>query len=561
MKLFNLTETTFDNFDQTVRSYLSKTMGSLGLQYTQTNIFGLIFDGIKGIMQNIMFYIEDALNEQNVFTATRKKSIYSLAKISGYEAFYGSSATGTILGKTHISNGLDSKATKIYISDKSQLINKQNNMKYSIILPTDFYTFDITKPLIIHEFKIVQGYFGRNSFTASGKKLESFHVDILELFDKQYIKVLVNGEEWNQVSTLYDMTEDGKEYICNIGYDNTFDITFGNGVYGKKLTAGDNVMIEYLRHNGTLGNILPDEIADFEFVSQGYDSFGNSVNINNYMNIELKTCVSGGTESDSIDFMRNMIGKNSRSLVLASSENFELFFKRFSFIGYVNCWSESNSMSIMVTCLKNIATEINDIEEYLTLDPNRLLLSTNEKTMIQNTLDNSKRSFAGMSLVFQDPIIRKFAIACFVKINDVYNQSYVESEIKNELAKYFMSNITDTQFIAKSKLIELLTTSISYIQSIDINIYSEYAEKAYYDGYYYKYETKYINGSYNYKKVKVIYEPNTTPGLDLFGNIQLDTKLEMPILSSINYYPNKESNNRMSKDERWTMPAVQVYFV
>ena len=44
MKLFKLTETTFDNYDRTVRSYLSKTLNSLGMQYTHSNIFGVIFD-------------------------------------------------------------------------------------------------------------------------------------------------------------------------------------------------------------------------------------------------------------------------------------------------------------------------------------------------------------------------------------------------------------------------------------------------------------------------------------------------------------------------------------
>ena len=146
MKLFKLTETTFDNYDRTVRSYLSKTLNALGMQYTHSNIFGVIFDGMKGIMQNIMFYIEDALNEQNIFTATRKSSIYSLAKISGYEAYYGTAASGTMIGKMIINNGLQSNLTKIYVKNGTKVSNKNNGMKYSIILPTDYYVFDVTKP-------------------------------------------------------------------------------------------------------------------------------------------------------------------------------------------------------------------------------------------------------------------------------------------------------------------------------------------------------------------------------------------------------------------------------
>ena len=74
MNLFKKIETMFNNYDMTIRSYLSKTFANLGLQYTHSQIFGVIFDGVKGVMQNALFYIEDALNEQNIFKATRKQS-------------------------------------------------------------------------------------------------------------------------------------------------------------------------------------------------------------------------------------------------------------------------------------------------------------------------------------------------------------------------------------------------------------------------------------------------------------------------------------------------------
>ena len=158
----------FEKFDETVRRYLAKTFNNLGLEYTHTQIFGVIFDGMKGIMQNIMFYIEDAFTEQNVFTASRKNSVYSLAKTSGYEAYYGAAATGTLIGKMQISNGLGSKSSKVYIDNKSIVINKNTGISYSIILPTSYYVFDVSKPLISHEFKIVQGTYRRSSAVAKG---------------------------------------------------------------------------------------------------------------------------------------------------------------------------------------------------------------------------------------------------------------------------------------------------------------------------------------------------------------------------------------------------------
>jgi len=559
MKLFKLMETSYNVFDDTVRAYLSKTFNNLGIQYTHSQIFGVIFDGIRGIMQNMMFYIEDALNEQNIFTAIRKKSVYSLAKISGYEAYYGATATGILIGKLHINNGLPSKTTKVYIKNHAKVQNTVTGVMYSIVLPTSYYVYDVAKPLVTHEFKIVQGSFTTSSYVAKGVEMETIHIFIAELFDKEYLTVYVNGEPWDRVYNFYDMTEDGKEYLLKVGFDNAIDITFGNGLYGRMLNDGDSVIIEYLKHSGTLGNILPNDISDFIFSEYSYDTLGNSINSNDYMKLTVNTCVSGGTNSDSIDFIRSMVGANSRSLVLASEDNFKLFFKRFSFIGYINCWSETNSMVVIATCLRNINNEITDIEDYYNIMPDDMLLTLEQKDMIINTLNNSQRAFAGITLKFQDPIIRRYAFICYVKVDSVYNQDAAQTDIRKIMAEYFMSLPSNCMFIAKSSLIKKILDGSSVIKSIEIDIISEAAETAYYNGYYNKYDMKFINGVYEYKEIRMIYENENPTGLDNYGNIQLDSKMEIPVLhGGFKYYVDKQTNN---KTDYILIKDIQTYFI
>lgn len=559
MKLFDIMQTSFDAFDETIRTYLSKTFNNLGIQYTHSQIFGVIFDGIRGIMQNMMFYIEDAMNEQNIFTAIRKKSVYSLAKISGYEAYYGSTPTGILIGKLQLNNGLTSKATRVYIKNHARVQNRMTGIMYSIVLPTSYYVYDVSKPLVTHEFKIVQGMFTTSTYVAKGIEMETIHISIAELFDKEYLKVSVNGEDWTRVYNFYDMTENGKEYLVSVGFDNAIDITFGNNLYGKRLNSGDTVLIEYLRHSGDLGNILPNEISDFIFAEYSYDTLGNSVNSNDYMKLSVSTCISGGTNSDSIEFIRSMVGSNSRSLVLASEDNFKLFFKRFSFIGYVNCWSETNSMVVIATCLRNFMDELSSIDDYYNIPIENMLLTTEQKEMIINTLNNSNRAFAGITFRFQDPIIRRYAFICYVKIDSVYNQDTAKSEIRKCMANYFMNLPSDCTFIAKSDLIKYILDNSTTLKSIDIDIISEAAEQAYYNGYYDKYEMKFVNGTYEYKQNRVIYEHENQTGIDNYGNIQLDSKMEIPVLhGGFKYYVDKQSNN---KTDYIVIDDIQVYFI
>ena len=129
MKLFKTIETTFRNFDDTIQAFLAKSFNNLGLQYTNTQIFGIIFNGIKNIMQNIMFYIEDAMTEQNAQTATRRTSVFSLAKVSGFEPSYGTSAGGILIAKMHLNNLINKEHNIIYINNHSLVVNKNTGIK------------------------------------------------------------------------------------------------------------------------------------------------------------------------------------------------------------------------------------------------------------------------------------------------------------------------------------------------------------------------------------------------------------------------------------------------
>lgn len=559
MKLFNIMETAFSNFDNTVRTYLQKTFNDLGLNYTHNQIFGVIFDGIKGIMQNIMFYIEDAFTEQNIYTAQRKQSVYSLAKISGYEPYYGAAATGTIYCKIQIGNGISAKASRIYIENNTTVVNKTTNIIYTIILPTNYYIIDISKPLITHEFKIVQGTYRTSTYITNGTTLETINLSGAANYDSQYITVNVNGEEWTQVSNLYEMNENSKNYIVSTGYDNTVNIMFGNGVHGMIPAKGSSVVIKYINHLGTAGNINTFDNYNIEFFSTGTDNMGNTININEYCKLSINNMVTGGTNPDSIDFVKKMIGYNSRSNVLASEENYKLFLNRFSFIGQTSVWSEENTSCIIISALTNYYITNNNMENYFLSDINKFYLNDEQKRIIFETLNNSNKTLTGVSVKFQDPVIRKYALLCYIKLNTVYNQDDVKENIQSIIANYFVSLDKNVQFISKADIIKEIMDNDDNIEALDITFISELAEQTFYDGYYNKYYLQYINKGYTFTTKKVFYEKGVNPGLDAYGNIQLDTKLEIPLLrGGFKYYPNKDTND---KSESIMLDNIQVFFI
>lgn len=560
MKLFKVIDTSFEYFDNTIKTFLSKYLGSIGASYTNTQIFGLIFNGIKSVMQNVMFYIEDAFTEQNILTATRKTSVYGLAKLSGYEPYYGSAATGTLIAKTNISNASALGINRIYIMNNSTIVNTETGQSYVLNLPTNNYVIDMTKPLIVHQFNIINGFWNAASFTASGFNMETFSISIPGLFDKNYMKVTVDGVEFTQAASLYDMTEDSNEFVVSTGYNNDVTFMFGSGIHGHRLNEGQLVNIQYITHSGSLGNVNPGELSGFVFTNVGYDYKGNVINLNDYITLSMPTCISGGSNSDSINLVRQMVGYNSRSLVLANEDNFKLFLKRFSFIGNCNMFSENNSMNITISCLKNLADTVKSSDEYLALSDSDMLLSEEQKEMVIETLNNSNKTFAGVTINFEDPLIRKYAALCYVKIENEYDRDSIKANIQDAIIAYFMALPANTLFIPKSDIISVVLAAVPELKAFDLNFISDVAESCYKDGYYNNYVLKLVNGIYKYVPIKVFYEPESTPGLDDFGNIQLSSKLEIPILhGGFKYYSDK--SNIDNKTSAISIDAIQIFFI
>ena len=78
MRLFNLLQTRYTDFENQVKLYLSKTLTNYNENYGNNTIFGQLINVLGSTVQNVLLYIEDGLTEQNKYTAQRKKSIYSL---------------------------------------------------------------------------------------------------------------------------------------------------------------------------------------------------------------------------------------------------------------------------------------------------------------------------------------------------------------------------------------------------------------------------------------------------------------------------------------------------
>jgi hypothetical protein len=543
MRLFSLLDTQYKNFSNKVKAYLSKTLSGHSINYGSNTIFGQIITVIGNAIQNVMLYIEDSLTEQNKYTAQRKKSIYGLAALSGYMPSYGKASVASIK-LCFIPN--NESAYNVILNNKETLTCTQNGLNYNIILPQEAITLNVSQDNSNKYFTAVQGKFESQRFISNGGQYYTVNFKFSGNLDIDYLTVKVNNEIWDYAASFYDMSADSKEYTYSNSIVGGIDLIFGNDTHGRSLQNGDVIDIEYLIHDGEHGNLNPNIETYFVFNDMLKDISGDLYDGNSLFNITFSENdpITAGSNSESVQHVKEMIGLNSRSLVLASPENYKALINRFGFCGYNRTWSDPNAVTIHSLIRKNFKLDLTISTDYFNLTEDDFKLNDFQKSTIYDYINSVGNQLAAVNYRIFDPEICKYALFFYVKLKSgKYNRDLIKNQIIANVGEFF-SNIQSDIFIPKSDIIHLLKSNIEGIDGIDLYILSQKNEEAIYKLQYTEdtYVMNNLTGQYVKKTENVRLYPGENPnlGLDNHGNIYLKSNTQFPVIMGGWKYVNDE---------------------
>ena len=551
MKIFSLLQTKYNQFDNAVKHYLSQVLSKHNTSYGNNTIFGQLINVLGAATQNVMLYIEDAMVEQNKYTAQRKKSVYGLAALSGYNPSLGQTASVT-LSISYIPT--NTETLNIVINNKESLTCTQNGLQYCIILPQEAIMMSIEKDNSTRYVTAVQGRFESQTFVSGGGKYYTQNFNFIGNLDTKYLSVKINNEVWEYVDSFYDMTPNGKQWTYKISPIGGVDIIFGNNIHGKSLNNNDVIEIEYLLHDGEAGNLDVTAETYFIFNNPLKNINSDDVDGNGVFNVTFASLdsITSGSNSESIDQVRQMIGLNSRSLVLANPDNYKALLSRMSFCGYNRTWSEPGSMIVNSIIMRNYKLLLNEEKTYFDLNESDFKLSESQKTSIQNYIQSSGNQLAGITYNIFDPEICKYSLYIYLKFGSKsYDKEYIENATRKLVADFF-SNVQSDIFIPKSDIINLLKNNISGLDGVDVYFLSEKNETAIQKRQYIKTDYQFDPSKNKYiKKTKTVYlydGENPNLGLDEHGNIYLESDEQFPVLMGGWDYLNNNGDEVAIKD-------------
>lgn len=251
--------------------------------------------------------------------------------------------------------------------------------------------------------------------------------------------VKVNGVLWTEVDSIRLATSNEDLYytLQTLSDFSGVEITFGNGVFGKKLEYGDIITFEYLRTKGEDGNVLSGGIITSVDTSLK-DESGTDVEL---FCTNLDALV-GGSDYESVESIRSTAPLSFQTGNRAiSSSDYATLIKQTNLVDKVQVWGEKeinedagNRPGTYVEASENLIYITG-----ITIDPETgigLPLSESSKSLIREALNDKKGTTDILQFVDTQVVYVTFESEVYIS-NTKYSSEQVIGNVHNALASEY----------------------------------------------------------------------------------------------------------------------------
>jgi len=465
-------------------TFLQDTYNQTANLFTVASAWGQILFVLQNLSQMILYFIEDSITELNIEQATRDYSVRSLARIAGYDPGRASTAQGEVSLSWNRRES-DVGGSAVIINNNALIRCQENGKTYSLVFGSSRVTIQLSGNYPSLRTKIAQGEFQTSVVTGTGNALQSFNLPSTTgaYLDQFYVNVYVNEEKWRRYDSLYDIPLNGKGFMVRTGIQEGLDVYFGNSNFGMIPQRGSRIRIEYLQTSGSSGNATStkDKALTYKFISTGTDLFGKEVDLNNYLNISNSIDPSFGTNPESVNLIRLVAPKTSRSFVFANAQNYEVFLNKLGIFSQIQAFSTfdddylDDDNVIYIFLVPDITLNLSSNEDYFDIPVSNFLLTTAQKNRVINLIEDSGSMIATTVVKIVEPTVARFVGNAVITMFEGYDPETIRQAIRKKVSEY-MLNLKRRDFIPKSDMIALIE-SVEGVDSVSFYFVGEANEK------------------------------------------------------------------------------------
>jgi hypothetical protein len=534
MALNNFIQITYSNIKADIETFLRNEHNKGNILYSPASPYGQILSVLENLHQLSFLYLKNAINQFDLGdnNSINERIIRNAAIFAGHNPGRAISATGTLrlTLKSNVDLGTDIPGGRVVIINRTRIKNITNSLSYILNIGTERVSHKIT-PNYQFFLPIIQGEWVQNTRTGDGTSLQTFNFSESANQDVENfnVEVLVNGVYWSIKKHIWEMIPDENACVVRTGFNGGIDVVFGNSGFGAIPPIGSVIQINYLKTNGSNGNIFRRTRNDWKFVEDVFDGNGDTLDITKVFDVDIYTDINFGADKEDLMFTKNILPIASNNFVLGLPQQYAYEIKKLGVFSHVNAYEQTGTIFIVAT--PNIKLFKSPDSDYFTIDIAAFSLDAYEISKIDTYLKAGGNLQLTKKYRIKSPDLSYYVMNVYVmSYSDALDDS-VNSQILQAISDYFL-NLTRIDRIPKLDLIRALS-SIQDIHSVDIQIISkkneDYHTQAMTDAqnklnmYNSSYQTDIsisnMNPDYSYSDVKgldpilgdIIFEPNEIP--------------------------------------------------
>ena len=294
MPFTKFTNLDFDQIKSSIKDYLRANTTFTDFDFEGSN-FSVLIDTLAYNTYITAFNSNMIVNESFLDSATLRENVVSLARNIGYVPRSKTAATATVSFSVPVSFTTGQLVLKAGLI----CVGASENTSYTFSTYEDITTNVINGIATFTDVKVYQGSYLTRNFTVDTSYNQRFILSNPDI-DTSTITVNVGTREYKQIDNIITIDSASEIYLLQEVADESYELLFGDGILGKKLSNGDVIKIGYVVTKGTDGN----GPSLFNYAGTTTTSEGVITNPTGPVTISTTTSASGGGDIEPIESIK-----------------------------------------------------------------------------------------------------------------------------------------------------------------------------------------------------------------------------------------------------------------
>jgi hypothetical protein len=248
MPFTKFTNLDFDQIKTSIKDYLRANSDFTDFDFEGSN-FSVLIDTLAYNTYITAFNSNMVANESFLDSATLRENVVSLARNIGYIPRSKTAAKATVSFTIDVST----TASQLILKAGLVCVGAVDNSAYTFSIAGDVSANIVNDQATFTDLEIFQGTYLTKEFIVDTSQDQRFILNNPNI-DTSTIKVRIGTKEYKQVDNIITVNKESEIYLIQEVADEKYELLFGDGIIGKKLSSGDVIQVSYIVTDGENGN-------------------------------------------------------------------------------------------------------------------------------------------------------------------------------------------------------------------------------------------------------------------------------------------------------------------